>query len=80
MSAIRRPIGQLAHRKAQSAGVLADCADEARAKVGAVEATIDPVSADPAVVLWDEVNAPDQQSGEEPPGDKKTAAPDKALH
>jgi len=50
--------------------------------MAAAETCIEPVSADPAVVLWDEVRAPDQQPGEDATSEKKgpISGPDKALH
>jgi hypothetical protein len=58
-----------------------EAAVETRGPTAPAEEQIDPVSADPAVILWDEVKAP-EQPGEDaqlarPAGN---APPDKALH
>lgn len=82
MSATRRQQpGRLPARKAPAAGVARKIVAASQDAVQELASphTVDPVCADPAVVLWDEVAPPDPASGEDA-GKPAAPAADRALH
>lgn len=85
MSATRRHFGRPARRKMAAAvsGVNSgpSIVMAETAVVSSAEKPVDPVCADPAVVLWDEVTAPDPAPSEDAvTGQQASPAPDRALH